>query len=95
MIRKSLIRLSVFVPVIALGHPGHYHPAGEDDEFDQLRADWLHLHGYVEIALAAMLVASALVFHFNKNRKVRIGAVIGSIILLLIYRAITRRRRLT
>jgi hypothetical protein len=85
MIRKPLIRLAVFLPAIALAHPGHYHPPGEDDEFDQLRADWLHVHGYFEGALAALLVTSALVFHFNKDRKVRIGAVIafgGSLVLL-------------
>ena len=85
MIRKTLIRLSAFLPVIALGHPGHYHPPGEDDEFDQLRAGWLHSHGYFGVALAATLVASALLFHLTRNRKVRIGAVIafgGSLVLL-------------
>jgi hypothetical protein len=85
MIRETLARLVAFLPALALAHPGHYHPPGEEDEFDQLRADWLHLHGWMEITLAATLVASALLFHFNKNRKVRIGAVIafgGSLALL-------------
>ncbi|MFT3991357.1 MAG: hypothetical protein QM680_08090 [Luteolibacter sp.] len=75
------------LPAIAAAHPGHYHPPGEDDEFNQLRADWLHLHGYLEISLAAIVVASAVVFHLNKNRPVRIGAALafaGSLTLLAV-----------
>jgi hypothetical protein len=85
MIRETLARFTAFLPALALAHPGHYHPPGEEDEFDQFRADWLHLHGWMEVTLAATLVASALLFHFNKSRKVRIGAVIafgGSLALL-------------
>ncbi|MCW1923739.1 hypothetical protein OKA05_14325 [Luteolibacter arcticus] len=84
-LRKLLLGLFALLPAIAAAHPGHYHPPGEDDEFDQFRADWLHLHGWMEVALAAMLVTSVLLFHFNKSRKVRIGAVIafgGSLALL-------------
>ncbi|MCW1884118.1 hypothetical protein OKA04_05210 [Luteolibacter flavescens] len=87
-LRKLLSGLLAFLPAIAAAHPGHYHPPGEEDEFDQLdklRADWLHLHGWVEVTLAATLVTSVLLFHFNKNRKVRIGAIIafgGSLALL-------------
>ena len=77
ILRKLLFGLLAMLPAIAAAHPGHYHPPGEDDEFDQFRADWLHLHGWLEISLAAMLLTSVLLFHFNRNRKVRIGAVIA------------------
>jgi hypothetical protein len=85
MIRKTLIRLAAFLPAIALAHPGHYHPPGEEDEFDQLQADWLHVHGQYEATLAVILLASAAVFHLTKNRKARIGAVLafGSSLVLL------------
>jgi hypothetical protein len=85
ILRKLLFGLLAMLPDIAAAHPGHYHPPGEEDEFDQLRADWFHLHGWVEITLAVTLVASVLLFHFIKNRKVRLGAVIafaGSLALL-------------
>ncbi|RYD63505.1 MAG: hypothetical protein EOP83_12000 [Verrucomicrobiaceae bacterium] len=84
-LRKLLFGLFAVLPAIASAHPGHYHPPGEDDEFDQVRADWLHLHGWLEISLAVTLVTSVLLFHFSKNRKVRIGAVIvfGSSLALL------------
>lgn len=87
--RRALAALSAsllaFLPAIAAAHPGHYHPPGEDDEFDQFRADWLHLHGYTEIILAGLIVTSALVFQFNKRRDIRIGALVafgGSLTLL-------------
>jgi hypothetical protein len=73
------------LPFLAAAHPGHYHPPGEEDEFDQLRADWLHLHGLTEFFLAAMLIGSLLVFRLHKNRNVRIGAIVtfgGSLTLL-------------
>ncbi len=89
MIRETLRRLFVAllltIPSIVVAHPGHYHPPDEVDEFDKLRADWLHLHGYFEITLAALLVASILVFHFIKNRNIRIAAAVvfgGSLALL-------------
>ena len=84
-LRKSLFGLLAVLPAIAAAHPGHYHPPGEEDEFDQLRADWLHMHDWVEVTLAAMVVTSVLLFHFNKNRKVKVGAIIafgGSLALL-------------
>ena len=87
--RRTLSRLSAgflaLLPAIASAHPGHYHPPGEDDEFDQLRADWFHLHGMTEFFLAAILVGSLLVFRLHKNRNVRIGALVafgGSLTLL-------------
>lgn len=87
--KRLISRLSAgflaFLPAVAAAHPGHYHPPGEDDEFDQFRADWLHLHGMTEFFLAAVLVGSLLVFRMHKNRKVRIGAIVafgGSLTLL-------------
>jgi hypothetical protein len=87
--RHTLLRLfaalAAFLPALAAAHPGHYHPPGEDDEFDQFRADWFHLHGLSEFFLAAVLIGSLLVFRLHKNRKVRIGALLafgGSLTLL-------------
>ncbi len=84
-LRRLLTALLVLIPAIAAAHPGHYHPPDEVDEFDKLRADWLHLHGYFEISLAAVLVASILVFHFNRKRGIRIAAALafGSSLALL------------
>lgn len=76
----------VLAPAIAAAHPGHYHPPGEEDEFDQLRADYFHLHGYVEFGLAAVAVAAVALLRFHSNRKVRIGAAIafgGSLALIV------------
>jgi hypothetical protein len=61
----------------ALAHPGHYHPPGEEDEFDALRADYLHLHGALEISLALVALAAVVVFKMNKNRRVRMGAALA------------------
>ena len=80
MIRLTLDRLLfgllAFLPAIAAAHPGHYHP-GEEDEFDQLRADYFHLHGYLEIGLAVLALTAYVVFRIHSNRKVRIGAVLA------------------
>ena len=85
MIRETLARFVAFLPALAAAHPGHYHPPGEDDEFEQFRADYLHVHGYFEVGLAALLITSLLVFLFNKNRKLRLAAVVafGSSLALL------------
>jgi hypothetical protein len=74
MITRTLARLLAFLPAIALAHPGHYHPPGEEDEFDQFRADFLHLHGPLEIVLAAVALGAAVLFKRNPNRKVRLAA---------------------
>lgn len=63
--------------ITCMAHPGHYHPPGEEDEFDALRADWLHLHGWLEIALAAVALVAMLVFRMNPRRGVRIGAALA------------------
>lgn len=64
------------LPSIALAHPGHYHPPGETDEFDALRANFLHLHGALEISVACLALASVVVFKMNRTRPVRIAAAI-------------------
>jgi hypothetical protein len=64
------------LPALVSAHPGHYHP-GEEDEFDQLRADWLHLHGFLEIGLAAVALTALAVMRLHNNRKVRLGAMVA------------------
>ncbi len=63
------------LPALASAHPGHYHP-GEEDEFDTIRANFLHLHGSLEIALACLALASAVVFKMNPKRTVRVAAAV-------------------
>ncbi|TAG11010.1 MAG: hypothetical protein EAZ42_01990 [Verrucomicrobia bacterium] len=58
-------------------HPGHYHPSGEEDEFDSFRADWFHLHGWFEISLAMIAALALILFVGNRRRAVRIGAAIA------------------
>ena len=73
--RATLASAVVFLSQLAAhAHPGHYHPPGEEDEFDALRADWLHLHGGLEICLLAVLVLSPLVFWMSRRRSIRLGA---------------------
>ena len=71
-LRASLVALCL-LPALVMAHPGHYHP-GEEDEFDALRADYLHLHGALEISLALLALAAVVVFKINKNRRVRVAA---------------------
>ena len=66
----------LLLPSLALAHPGHYHP-GEEDEFDAMRANFLHLHGSLEIGLACLAIASAFVFMMNRSRPVRVSAAIA------------------
>ena len=83
MIRRAIISLLSF-PSLLMAHPGHYHP-GEEDEFDALRANFLHLHGNLEIGLAALALAAVVVFGISSKRPVRIAAAIafgGSLALL-------------
>lgn len=63
------------VPSIAAAHPGHYHP-GEDDEFDSLRANFLHLHGNLEIGLALCALAAVVSFGITTKKPVRVAAAI-------------------
>ena len=83
--RRLLFAFVLLVPSILVAHPGHYHP-DEEDEFDQLRADYFHLHGYLEIGLAAVALIAIGVLHFHSNGKVKIGAALafgGSLALIV------------
>jgi len=89
MIRPRFARVSAaalaLLPSLAAAHPGHYHP-GEEDEFAKLRADWLHLHGFLEVGLAAVAFVALGVMGLHKNRKVRLGAMFafGSSLALIV-----------
>lgn len=72
---KYLAAVLCLLPALASAHPGHLHP-GEEDEFDAIRANFLHLHGFLEIGLAALALASVGLFIMNRNRPVRIAAAI-------------------
>lgn len=69
--------LFVLTSMAASAHPGHYHPPGEEDEFDALRADWLHLHGWFEITLALTALAAVIVFQTSRRSGIRIGAALA------------------
>ena len=89
MIRPRFARVSAatlaLLPSLAAAHPGHYHP-GEEDEFAKLRADWLHLHGFLEVGLATVAFVALGVMGLHKNRKVRLGAMFafGSSLALIV-----------
>lgn len=44
------------VPGFALAHPGHYHPPGEDDEFDAITTGFLHPLGGMDHLVLAIAV---------------------------------------
>lgn len=75
--RKLVTAGLVLLPSIASAHPGHVHPAGEDDEFDAFRANFLHLHGTFEISLALVALTAGLVFNLSRNGRVRVGAALA------------------
>jgi hypothetical protein len=85
----SLAAASWFLTQLcASAHPGHYHPPGEDDEFDTFRADWLHVHGWFEMSLALLALAAVVVFRMNSRRSVRVGAALafgGSLALIAVF----------
>ncbi len=60
----------------ASAHPGHYHPPDETDEFDMLRANFLHLHGMLEISVACIALAAVVVYKLNRKKHVRIATAI-------------------
>jgi len=73
--RNAILAILAF-PSLAVAHPGHFHP-GEEDEFDAIRANFLHLHGSLEIGLAILALTSVAVFTINKNRRVRTAAALA------------------
>ncbi len=57
-----------FLPSLAAAHPGHYHPPGEDDEFDAITGALHALPDWQSILLAAAaLGVIALVTRGNKH----------------------------
>ena len=68
---------SSLITASALAHPGHYHSPDEVDEFDASRAQFMHLHGTLEISLALLAIASVGVFKMNLNPRVRAGAALA------------------
>lgn len=55
------------LPSLAAAHPGHYHPPGEDDEFDALTAGFLHpLTGMDHLILA--VAAGYLAFSWKAGK---------------------------
>jgi len=68
---------SAMITASALAHPGHYHSPDEVDEFDAFRANYLHLHGALEISLALLAIASIAIFKLSHDRRVRIGAALA------------------
>lgn len=89
LLAASLVPALLFVTQLcASAHPGHYHPPGEEDEFDALRADWLHLHGWLEISLALLALAAVVVLRTTPRPGVRIGAALalgGSLALIAVF----------
>lgn len=86
---SAILGSAVFVltSMAASAHPGHYHPPGEEDEFDAFRADWLHLHGWFEITLALTALAAVIVFQTSRRSGIRLGAACafgGSLALIAI-----------
>jgi len=84
VIGKFLAAGIYLIPALALAHPGHFHP-GEEDEFDAIRSEFLHLHGNLEIGLAILALAALLVFGFHRNSRIRLVAAVtlgGSLALL-------------
>lgn len=75
--RTAMLLVAFLTTMQALAHPGHYHPPGEEDEFDALRADWFHLHGWLELGLALAALAAVLVFRRAERRSVRFAAAIA------------------
>jgi hypothetical protein len=73
--RNAILAL-LALPSLAMAHPGHFHP-GEEDDFDSIRANFLHLHGTFEISLALLALAAAVVFQINRNRRIRVGAALA------------------
>lgn len=76
IIRNAVTAAIVLLPSLAMAHPGHYHP-GEEDEFDAMRANFLHLHGALEISIALTALAAVAVLKFNKNQSARITAALA------------------
>jgi hypothetical protein len=74
-----ICRAICLAPCLLLAHPGHYHP-DETDEFDSLKANFLHTHGALEGSLACVAVAAVFVAWLHKSRPVRLSALAMAIV---------------
>lgn len=68
-------------PSLLLAHPGHYHP-DETDEFDFLRATFLHSHGAFDFVLIGLSLASLAVVVLNGRPGLRISALAVGVVSL-------------
>lgn len=74
-------------PSLLLAHPGHYHP-DETDEFDFLRATFLHPHGTLDYLLAGVFISSIAVACLTGRPVIRCSAAalaVGSLAMLPIF----------
>ena len=62
-----------FVPALLSAHPGHYHP-DETDEFELLRATFLHSHGGLDYVLAGIAISCIAVACYTSKPALRISA---------------------
>lgn len=63
-----------FIPSLLSAHSGHDH--GETDEFDFIRATFLHSHGAMDYVLAGVALASIAVVCLHGRPPVRVTALI-------------------
>ena len=66
------------LPALASAHPGHYHPPGEEDEFDAVTAGLLHPATGMDHLLLA-LAAGWLIFSFPKAKAVLPSAFLAAL----------------
>jgi hypothetical protein len=62
-------------PALLLAHPGHYHP-DETDEFDFIRASYLHSHGALDYLIGAILVVSLVSCFCSGRSTVRLASLV-------------------
>ncbi len=69
--RRAFAALSAvglgLLPAIAAAHPGHYHPPGEEDEFDAFASGLQMLPNWQSILIAAAIVGTIAVMVHKKN----------------------------
>lgn len=79
---RCLCAMIFLLPSLLLAHPGHYHP-DETDEFDFLKATFLHSHGPWDHVFLVVALASLCTAIFIGKRPFKVGAILlalGSII---------------
>jgi hypothetical protein len=74
LVTRLIGAFTCLFPSLLLAHPGHYHP-DETDEFDFLRAAFLHSHGAFDFVLIGLALASLTVVVLNGRPGLRISAL--------------------